>query len=197
MIGYLEGTVRGRRVDAVLLQTAGGVGYEVHVPLPVLADLPADGSALALHVVTVVRDTEIALYGFDRPEGKRLFALLTKASGVGPKLALAFLSAFRPAELQTAIVQHDVTLLATIPGVGKKTAARLCVELSDRMAAESFGAPGTPAAGAPESDGDLISALTNLGFPEKDVVPVLRQFGGTDLSFADKLKSALNLLTKR
>jgi holliday junction DNA helicase RuvA len=196
MIGYLEGTVLARLEDTLLLRTAGGVGYQVRVPLPLLAELPPAESPLRLYVVTVVRDTEIALYGFDKPEGKRLFELLVKASGIGPKLALAFLSAFRPAELRAAIVQQDVALLATIPGVGKKTASRLCVELGDRLGNETF-APGTAPGGPGEAQRDLLSALTNLGYPEKDVVPILRQLAGDELSFADKLKQALRLLSRR
>jgi Holliday junction DNA helicase RuvA len=195
MIGYLEGTVLARLTDSLVLRTSGGVGYQVHVPLPLLAESALE-APLRLHVVTVVRDTELALFGFDKPEGKRLFELMVKASGVGPKLAMAAQSVFRPAELCAAIVQQNVALLATIPGVGRKTATRLCVELADRLGSETLGLPG-PADGPADGHGDLISALTNLGYPEKDVVPVLRQLAGDDLSFADKLKQALRLLSKR
>lgn len=201
MIGYLEGTVLARLDDGLLLRTAGGVGYHVHLPLPLLADLPAAGEPLALHVLTVVREDAIALYGFADVHAKRLFELLvTKASGVGPKLALAFLSAFSPEELRAAIVQQDVALLATIPGVGKKTATRLCVELTDRLGNEPFTLPGPGDGAGPGGEpgaGDLLSALTNLGYPEKDVVPILRKLSGEDLPFADKLKQALRLLSRR
>jgi Holliday junction DNA helicase RuvA len=200
MIGYLEGTVLARVDDTVLLRTAGGVGYQVRLPLPLLAELPVGEASVRLYIVTVVRDTEIALFGFAKPEGKRLFELLVKTSGIGPKLAMAFLSAFRPAELRTAILQQDVALLSTIPGVGRKTATRLCVELGDRIGREPLGLA-EPADGggngAADRAGDLISALTNLGYPEKDVVPILRQLAGDDLSFADKIKQALRLLSKR
>jgi holliday junction DNA helicase RuvA len=199
MIGYLEGTVLARLEDTLLLRTSAGVGYQVHVPLPLLAETALE-APLRLYCVTLVRDTELALYGFARPEGKRLFELLVKASGIGPRLAMAFLSAFGPADLRAAIVQQDVALLSTIPGVGRKTATRLCVELGDRMAREPLALPGPaegPGTGAAERAGDLLSALTNLGYPEKDVVPILRQLAGDDLSFADKLKQALRLLSKR
>jgi holliday junction DNA helicase RuvA len=199
MIGYLEGTVLARLEDTLLLRTSAGVGYQVHVPLPLLAETALE-APLRLYCVTLVRDTELALYGFARPEGKRLFELLVKASGIGPRLAMAFLSAFGPADLRAAIVQQDVALLSTIPGVGRKTATRLCVELGDRMAREPLTLPGPaegPGNGAAERAGDLLSALTNLGYPEKDVVPILRQLAGDDLSFADKLKQALRLLSKR
>ena len=201
MIGYLEGTVLTRLDDGVLLRTTGGVGYHVHVPLPLLADLPAAGRPLALYVFTVVRDDAIALYGFADLPARRLFELLvTKASGVGPRLGLAFLSSFRPDELRDAIVRQDVALLATIPGVGKKTATRLCVELADRLGKAPFDRPADPGAVPPEGAAgaaDLLSALTNLGYPEKDVVPILRQLAGDELAFADKLKQALRLLSRR
>ena len=200
MIGYLEGTVLARSEDTLLLRTTGGVGYQVHVPLPLLAELPAGEAPLRLYVVTMVRDTELALFGFAKPEGKRLFELLVKASGVGPKLAMALLSAFRPSELRAAIVAQDVALLSTIPGVGRKTATRLCVELGDRLGNETLGLAEPPhgtGSGAADSAGDLLSALTNLGYPEKDVVPILRQIAGDDLSLADKIKQALRLLSKR
>jgi Holliday junction DNA helicase RuvA len=198
MIGYLEGTVLARLDGSILLRTTGGVGYQVQVPLPLLAEA-ALAAPLRLYVVTMVRDTELSLYGFDRPDGKRMFELLvTKASGVGPKLALAFLSVFKPDELRAAIVQQDVTLLATIPGVGKKTAARLCVELADRLGREQLLPVGAGTGlGGEEGIGDLISALTNLGYPEKDVVPILRQLAQDELSFEDKLRRALSLLRKR
>jgi holliday junction DNA helicase RuvA len=199
VIGYLEGTVLARLADSLLLRTASGVGYQVHVPLPLLAEAALE-APLRLYCVTVVRDTELALYGFAKPEGKRLFELLVKASGVGPKLAMAFLSAFGPAELCAAIVQQDVALLATIPGVGRKTATRLCVELGDRIGREPLALP-EPEAGAADgagnSAGDLLSALTNFGYPEKDVIPIVRQLSRDDLSFADKVKQALRLLSKR
>jgi Holliday junction DNA helicase RuvA len=161
------------------------------VPLPLLAEQAAPETPLRLFVATVVRDNELSLYGFAALEDKALFELLLKASGVGPRLALAFLSAFRPAELRSAIVRHDVALLATIPGVGRKTASRLCLELGDRLGRASLAAPGDL-----EGPGDLISALTNLGFPEKDVVPVVRQVSEQGLSFAEQVKHALNLLRK-
>jgi len=176
------------------------VGYQVHVPLPLLAELPPPEAPLHLYVVTVVRDTELALFGFLKPVEKRLFELLVKTSGIGPRLAMAFLSAFPPAELVSAVVQQDVALLASIPGVGKKTATRLCVELADRIGQVPLGGaiPGEgPPGGPAEGSSDLRSALINLGYPEKDVVPILRQLAGDDLPFADKLKQALRLLSKR
>ncbi|MDH5752495.1 MAG: Holliday junction branch migration protein RuvA [Deltaproteobacteria bacterium] len=191
MIGFLEGTVLGREDDSLLLLTGSGVGYRVHVPRGVL---PAEGSgdaALRLYVSTVVRDNEIALYGFAEDSGRRLFELLLKATGIGPRLALNFLSSLTPPQLHTAILNNDVTLLCTIPGVGKKTATRLCVELGDRLSGLAATEGGDQGGAA-----ELISALTNLGFPEKVVVPVVRQLSGGGQSFEERLKRALSMLSK-
>ena len=199
MIGYLEGTVQARLAHGVVVLTPGGVGYQVRLPLPVLARLADDPSApVRLYVSTVVRADDISLYGFDAPEGKALFELLTSVSGIGPKLALALLSAMSPAAVAGAIVAQDVALLSSVPGIGKKTAARVCLELSERLrrpleAGElpaSSGPPGTARA----VHAELISALTNLGFPEKDVLAVLRRLPPGDAPFGDLLKQALALL---
>lgn len=192
MIGYVEGRQVATLADAVIVLTAGGVGYEVRVPAPQLAP-PADPEApVRLYVSTVVRDNEIALYGFREPAGKALFEQLLKVSGVGPKVALAFLSAFSPRELMDAVAAEDVTGLASIPGVGRKTATRLCLELKDRLAPWAGAAPGAAPAQA-----ELVSALTNLGFPEKDVQAAIRRLPPDTGSFSDQVKQALHLLAKR
>ena len=205
MIGYLEGKVQARLADGVVVLTTGGVGYQVRLPTPVLARLAdAAGTPVRLFVSTVVRADDIALYGFDGPDGKALFELLTSVSGIGPKLALALLSAMGPAELVGAIVVQDVALLSSVPGVGKKTAGRVCLELSEKLRQRPLGTgempPGAvPAASGIGGQGELISALTNLGFPEKDVLAVLRRLPPSDqppgaAPFGEQLKQALALL---
>lgn len=192
MIGYLEGRLRARLGDSLLVQTSGGVGYQVHVPASLLARETAGDGAIHLHVVTLVRDDEIALYGFENPQDKALFQLLLKATGVGPKLALAMLSTHPLDVLTNAIVGQDIAVLTTVPGIGKKTALRLCVELSDRLAK----APPPPAAqGSPRMD--LISALTNLGFPEKDVLSIVPKLPPEGGPFSDQIRQALALLGRR
>lgn len=193
MIAYLEGTVQTRLPDGVVLLTAGGVGYQVRLPTPLLADLPEHGKRAAYHVSTVVRADEITLYGFARGDGKALFELLITVSGIGPKLALALLSAFSPAEAVTAIVAQDIARLSSIPGIGKKTATRLCLELTEKLAKGWSGAV-QPAPGAVSSQAELVSALTNLGFPEKDVLAALRQLPPGPAPFAEQLRKALALL---
>jgi Holliday junction DNA helicase RuvA len=192
MIGYLEGRLTARLGDSLLVQTSGGVGYQVHVPTSLLArETPAEGT-IHLHVVTLVRDEEIALYGFENPQDKALFQLLLKATGVGPKLALAMLSTHPLDVLTTAIVGQDIALLTRVPGIGKKTALRLCVELSDRLAKVP---PLSAAQGSPRMD--LISALTNLGFPEKDVLSIVPKLPPEGGPFSDQIRHALALLGRR
>jgi holliday junction DNA helicase RuvA len=199
MIGYLEGTVQARLADGAVVMTAGGVGYQVRLPTPVLARVAEQvGAPIRLFVSTVVRADDIALYGFDGPDGKALFELLNTVSGIGPKLALALLSAMNPGDVAGAIVAQDVALLSSVPGIGKKTAARVCLELSERLRQRPIGlsamAP-PPAAGTPGGvQAELISALTNLGFPEKDVLAAVRRLTPGAAPFGDQLKQALALL---
>lgn len=192
MIGYLEGLVVAKLDSAVVVRTSGGVGYQVNLPLPLLVEAVGGEEPVKYYVVTIVREGEISLYGFPSPAAKKLFESLISVSGIGPKVALALFSAFSAEELRGAIIRQDTVLLATIPGIGKKTATRLCLDLSDRL---------QPATEPPEPSsrprGELLSALTNLGFPEKDVLTVLRQFPAEDQPFSDQLKQALALLGKR
>jgi Holliday junction DNA helicase RuvA len=193
MIAYLEGTVHGRLPDGAVLLTSGGVGYHVRLPTPLVADLPESGQRVAYHVSTVVRADEITLYGFARPDGKALFELLISVSGIGPKLALALLSAFSPADVVTAIVTQDIARLSSIPGIGRKTATRLCLELTEKLAKGWVGGA-QPAGGTLGGQAELLSALTNLGFPEKDVLLALRQLPPGTAPFAEQLRKALALL---
>ncbi|HEX7929277.1 MAG TPA: Holliday junction branch migration protein RuvA [bacterium] len=192
MIAYLEGTVHARLPDGVVLLTSGGVGYQLRLTTPLLADLPETGHKAAYYVSTVVRADEITLYGFGRPDGKALFELLITVSGIGPKLALALLSAFSPAEAVSAIVAQDIARLSSIPGIGKKTATRLCLELTEKLAKGWVGTA-TPAGAPTGGQSELISALTNLGFPEKDVLTVVRQLPA-GAPFPEQLRKALGML---
>jgi Holliday junction DNA helicase RuvA len=193
MIAYLEGTVQARLPDGVVLLTAGGVGYRVRLPTPLLADVPESGQPARYHVATIVREGEITLYGFARGDGKALFELLTTVTGIGPKLALALLSAFAPADAATAIVTQDIARLTSIPGIGRKTATRLCLELTEKLA-RGWVPGAAPAAGASSGQSELVSALTNLGFPEKDVLAAVRQLPPGGQPFPEQLKKALAVL---
>lgn len=163
MIGRLSGTVAA--VADVAVVDVGGVGYEVHMPLPDLARLCV-GEPVTLTIETVVRQDLIRLYGFGDPAGRDWFRLLQGVQGVGAKVALAVLSVLPPGELGLAIASGDRTAVARAPGVGKRVAERIVTELSGKGPAIPMGAP-MPRTGAPPQDeamADAVSALVNLGY---------------------------------
>jgi len=197
VIARLSGTVLEKHPNRVVVDVAG-VGYDVQVPLSTFYGLGEPGAGVTLRVHTHVREDAIALYGFASPLEQDLFERLISISGIGPKLALAVLSGIDPGELVRAIRTQDVARLTRIPGVGKKTAERIGLELKDRL-------PHTAAAGAPpessESGGlrdDLLSALANLGYQragaEKAVDTVLKK--APDASFEQALRDVLRGMMK-
>jgi len=168
MIGYLRGSILHRQPDAVLLDVSG-VGYQVHVSLATYSEIEqagGDGADVGLHVFTHVWSDGIALYGFWTLLEKRLFEKLIAVSGIGPRLARVILSGMPPAELIATLAAADSKRLTRIPGVGKKSAERMVVELKDKVAeleAEAGQAAPAPM-GAVQVEDDLVSALTNLGY---------------------------------
>ncbi len=134
MISFLEGEVVERSADRVVVGV-GGVGYEVLVPVSTLARLPSVGRRVRVFTRLHVREDAMVLFGFGTAEERHMFDLLTTVSGIGPKLALAFLSVHTPDGLRRAVAAGDVAALATVPGVGKKTAGRIVVDLKDRLGA--------------------------------------------------------------
>lgn len=160
MIAHLRGRLIAKHPNQAIVE-AGGVGYDVTISVPTFTDLPAAGNEVSLHVHTHVREDAIALFGFLRQEEKRLFEKLISVSGIGPKLAITILSGMAATEMVAAIRGNDVARLTRIPGIGKKTAERMVLELRDKL--EHFAA--APAA-APMSavEEDVISALLNLGY---------------------------------
>ena len=199
MIGRLSGIVLEKRPDRALVD-ASGVGYELHVPLGTYASLPGLGESAILHVHTHVREDAILLFGFATPEEKTLFERLITVSGVGPKVALAILSGLPLAELVGAIAAQDVRRLSTIPGVGRKLAERLGVELKEKVAGIVRGGaadPGDPAAPAGGLFEDAVGALLNLGYrrPQAEAaVKAAAETSGDDLSAL--LPAALRLLSR-
>jgi Holliday junction DNA helicase RuvA len=196
VIAYLEGTLREKSPTHVVLM-AGGVGYRVAIPVSTFYDLPDVGQSLALRVYTHVREDVLALYGFKEPMEEGLFRQLIGVAGVGPSLALKIMSGLEASVLVSAIRQGDIKRLNAIPGVGKKTAERLILELREKMPllASAPGAAADP--GAPSIGDDLVSALTNLGFPaplaEKEVSRTLRE--SSDEGFEGLLKQVLRRLS--
>lgn len=197
MIAYLEGRLREKNPTHIIL-LAGGVGYKLFIPLSTYYLLPEPGTDVSLRVHTHVREEILALYGFSSSMEEHLFQRLIGVAGVGPSLALKIMSGLEPEALVDAIRSGDLRRLGAIPGVGKKTAERLVVELRDKMPRIAEPGPGEPepktAASLPE---DLLSALTNLGFArpvaERSVQDLLR--AEPELEFEGALKKVLRKLS--
>ncbi len=196
MIARLRGTLLERRPDQAILEV-GGVGYRVFISLNTFYELPEPGRELTLLIHTNVREDAIHLYGFIKAAEREAFQALIGISGVGPKLALAILSGLSVDDLWLAVRSRDAARLTKAPGVGKKTASRLIVELEGRLPEAEPGAP-TPAGLAPTGS-DAVSALVNLGYPEpaatKAVATALQELG-PEANLETALRRALRLLSK-
>jgi Holliday junction DNA helicase RuvA len=196
MIAHLRGKLLAKHPNQAIVETSG-VGYDVTITVPTFSDLPAIGSEVALHIHTHVREDQIALYGFLRPSEKLLFEKLITVSGIGPKLAVTILSGMAVDEMVGAIRGNDVTCLTRIPGIGKKTAERMVLELRDKLPpAAPTAAPATPAMSVTEDD--VLSALVNLGYQraaaEKALGAVAKE--GDVKSFDHLFRSVLSRLSK-
>jgi len=196
MIGHLKGTVLAKSPERVLLEV-GGVGYEVHIPVSTYYELDrlGDGAPASLHVHTHLREDAISLYGFWTETEKRLFERLIGVSGIGPRLARVILSGMPPAELIRAIAGGDLVRLSGIPGVGKKTAERMVLELRDRV--REIAAPAEAVAAGP-GDEDLVSALVNLGYkrPAAERAVVEARRAAPEADFSDLLRASLKRLSR-
>lgn len=195
MIAGVRGVLHAKTGDRVLVVTEGGVTYEIAVPLGVLEAMPAVGGRVELKTVLVVRDDGWLLFGFDEDHERDLFQRLLGATGVGPRLALALVSALGGARVVRSIKEGDLAALCTVPGVGKKTAERIVLELKDRLrgiagpgAKESVGAPAEQA----------VQALVNLGYGSTDAERAVRAAisEGGQREALDLIRGALQLLTK-
>ena len=199
MIGQLRGKLLNKKPNVLLIDTQG-VGYEVNIPLTTFYELPDEGNEVTLKIHTHVREDAIVLFGFHSQKEKEFFLKLITISGVGPKLAVTIISGAPVHELAHALVEGNTARLTTIPGVGRKTAERLTLELKGQMSA--FISPeqteAIKTAGAPNAiEDDIISALINLGYPrpasEKAVSTALRD-DGVERTFEGILKNALRRL---
>jgi Holliday junction DNA helicase RuvA len=167
VIGGLRGRLAAKSTERLIVDV-GGVGYEVSVPLSTFTELPEEGDTVALYTHTHVREDAIVLYGFLTTLERDVFRMLIGVSGVGPKAALNLLSGLSAPDLVRSIVDGRAAAIVAIPGVGKKTAERLIVDLRDRMLKLDTpahpGAPGGSREAAQRGDDDVLSALTNLGY---------------------------------
>jgi Holliday junction DNA helicase RuvA len=196
MIAHLRGTLLAKHPNQAIVET-GGIGYDVTISVPTFSDLPGLGSNVALHIHTYVREDVIALYGFLRPEEKQLFEKLITVSGIGPKLAITILSGMAADDMVKAIRGDDIARLTRIPGIGKKTAERMVLELRDKLPPAGADAlTAIPTLSAVEED--VLSALQNLGYQranaEKAVVAVSKN--GEGGAFDTMFREALALLSK-
>jgi Holliday junction DNA helicase RuvA len=193
MIGSLRGKLIEKRPNLVLLDVSG-VGYQVLIPLSTFTSLGALHAEATLLVHTHVREDQLALYGFLTSREKQCFELLISASGVGPSLALKILSGMGLDELVPAIRKGDLAQLVRIPGVGRKTAERIVLELRDKLAAVDVPEVGKPATRS-QLESDVASALVNLGYDERAVESAMAKSRGTvGNDFESLLRASLQVL---
>jgi Holliday junction DNA helicase RuvA len=162
MIAHLRGTLLSKRPNQAIVE-AHGVGYDVAISVPTFSEMSAAGSEVALHIHTHVREDALSLYGFLRLSEKLLFEKLLTVSGIGPKLAITILSGMAADEMVGAIRGGDLARLTRIPGIGKKTAERMVLELRDKLPSATDTAEKSASSANPEEE-DVISALVNLGY---------------------------------
>lgn len=196
MIGWLSGRLIARTADGELLVDVQGVGYRVSVPAPLLVTAGEPGADVTLHVHTHVREDAIVLYGFATTEERRCFEALLAAHGVGPSLALAVLCALRPAELVRAVLEEDLDVLCAVPGVGRKTAARMVLDLRTRLELPEFagaGVPGGVIGATVEPRGEVRAALVELGYGPDEIRRALHDIPD-DGAVEEMLRQALREL---
>lgn len=200
MIAFLEGRLLSKSPEYIIVSTQG-VGYQVAVPLTSFYELPAVEEGVRLHIYTHVREDAIQLFGFLTAEEKKIFLLLLGVSGIGPKVALNILSGISSQELSQALLTEDSARIQRVPGVGKKTAERIVLELKDKIKKLS---PGPLPLSVPKSEEespweDALSALMNLGYPnavaEKALGQIKNQTEGL-ISLEDLLRMALKALSR-
>src|SRR6202163_2494039 len=196
MIAHLRGKLLAKHPNQAIVET-GGVGYDVTITIPTFSDLPGIGSEVSLHIHIHVREDQIALYGFLRPAEKQLFEKLITVSGIGPKLAITILSGMPADEMVGAIRGNDIVRLTRIPGIGKKTAERMVLELRDKLPAPA-GASEMSARLASPVEEDVISALVNLGYQRAaaDKALLAARSSESPQSFEVLFREALGSLSK-
>ncbi len=190
MIGKLTGTLSDKNPPQVVVD-CGGVGYEVHVPMSTFYNLPAAGEKVSLLTHFVVREDAQILYGFGSPGEREAFRQLIKISGVGPRTALSVLSGMSVAELAQAVTLQEAGRLVKVPGIGKKTAERLLLELKDKLGADI----GLPTSVASDAQADILQALLALGYSDKEAAISLKALPA-DVGVSDGIKLALKALSR-
>lgn len=190
MIGKLTGILGDKAPPQVLVE-CGGVGYEVFVPMSTFYNLPAAGEKVSLLTHFVVREDAQILYGFGSPGEREAFRQLIKISGVGPRTALSVLSGMSVAELAQAVTLQEAGRLVKVPGIGKKTAERLLLELKGKLGADI----GLPTSVASDAQADILQALLALGYSDKEAAISLKALPA-DVGVSDGIKLALKALSR-
>jgi Holliday junction DNA helicase RuvA len=193
MIAHLRGKLLAKHPNQAIVE-AGGVGYDVTITVPTFSDLPALGSEASLHIHTHVREDQIALYGFLLASERVLFEKLISVSGIGPKLAITILSGMAADEMVGAIRGNDVARLTRIPGIGKKTAERMVLELRDKMPQPVAGDT-LPVQVLTSVEEDVLSALMNLGYQRVTAEKALAS-AGKNAPFEKMFREAMASLSK-
>jgi Holliday junction DNA helicase RuvA len=193
MIAHLRGKLIARHPNQVIVD-AMGVGYDVTISVPTFSELPPAGGEVSLHIHTHVREDQIALYGFLRPEEKHLFEKLISVSGIGPKLAITILSGMPTDEMTAAIRRNDVARLTKIPGIGRKTAERMVLELRDKLPpVGNEQVHVVPSLSTVQED--VLSALMNLGYQRPSAEKALSTVEKNG-SFDAMFRAALAVMSK-
>lgn len=196
MIGSLIGLIKDKKPSLVLLEV-NGVGYEVHIPLSTSFQLPNNGESTFILTHLVIRDDQHTLYGFATEEERKLFRTLIKISGVGAKMALTILSGINVNGFVQSVINGDVDTLVHLPGIGKKTAERLIVEMKDKIQDVSDNSELT---GYAASDNNMLlearNALVNLGYKSSEAKKILDKIDTTGLEVEELLRQALKSLNK-
>jgi Holliday junction DNA helicase RuvA len=200
MIAWLSGRLRHKATDYLIIDVAG-VGYQVAVPLSTYCTIPDDGTDVTLHIHTHVREDTLSLFGFLTEAEKDMFLLLLGVSGIGPKLALSILSSISVKDLAHTIHASDAARLCTIPGIGKKTAARMVLEMKDKMklVVPEVPAPLSVPAVVSDDSEDVIVALVNLGYKRSQADETVKKirYGRPGIAVEELIREALSMLMKR
>ncbi|GMQ87187.1 MAG: Holliday junction branch migration protein RuvA [Gammaproteobacteria bacterium] len=200
MIGFLRGVLREKQPPGLLLEVQG-IGYEVNAPMTTFYDLPAVGETITLFTHLVVREDAHTLYGFSKHSDRTLFRALIKVNGVGAKMALTILSGMDAGNFATCVQAGDTAALVKLPGVGKKTAERLVVEMRDRLAAwDKSGAIAGAASPSPDVANpveEAVSALVALGYKPQDASRMVRAVDSRDVTTEEIIRTALQATVKK
>lgn len=185
MIAHLRGKLISKHPNQAIVEAGGGVGYDVTISVPTFSELPALNAEVSFFIHTHVREDALALFGFLRAQEKQLFEKLLSVSGIGPKLAITILSGMPADAMVAAIKSNNVAALTRIPGIGKKTAERMVLELRDKL--EAFGVSPEVAAAASPVEEDVLSALVNLGYQRPLAEKALAKLGNVSNDSFDVL----------